>query len=399
VETSIAPSPKRPFVRPARYAQYAAAGDPALRVGPYLLESGLFCQPQGAVAIPLPVRYNTAVDKNKAWTFAGFLLSIFLFGVFFRMAKSFLIPFVLALLFYFILSPILDLLTRLKIGRGVAVAIILLVTALVLYLMGILFYESGKSFAENIPKYGQKFSEMIDSLQKTFKLSQTKWDPLVWLKSLDIAKVGSVALTSLGNFLSFLANLFLVLIFLIFMLAGRGKLDDKIARSFSPHRASQLNHILERIDAQVQKYLAIKTLMGIVSGVLAFLVLKIFGVDFAIVFAFLTFLLNYIPNIGAFFSKILPFLVAIIQFGSFWRAVWIIIIMTIFDTITGMFIEPRLMGRSLGMSPLAILFALFFWGWLWGVPGMILAVPILAVVKIICSNFPELRFAESLLSK
>ena len=315
------------------------------------------------------------------------------------MAKSFLIPFVLALLFYFILSPILDLLTRLKIGRGVAVAIILLVTALVLYLMGILFYESGKSFAENIPKYGQKFSEMIDSLQKTFKLSQTKWDPLVWLKSLDIAKVGSVALTSLGNFLSFLANLFLVLIFLIFMLAGRGKLDDKIARSFSPHRASQLNHILERIDAQVQKYLAIKTLMGIVSGVLAFLVLKIFGVDFAIVFAFLTFLLNYIPNIGAFFSKILPFLVAIIQFGSFWRAVWIIIIMTIFDTITGMFIEPRLMGRSLGMSPLAILFALFFWGWLWGVPGMILAVPILAVVKIICSNFPELRFAESLLSK
>ncbi len=339
------------------------------------------------------------MDKNRAWTFAGFLLSVFLIGAFLRLAKSFLVPFVLALLFYFILSPVLDLLTRLKIGRGVAVALILLVTFLVLYLTGVLFYESGKSFAENIPKYGQKFGEMIDSLQKTFKLSQTKWDPLVWLKSLDIGKVGSIALTSLGNFLSFLSNLFLVLLFLIFMLAGRGKLDDKITRSFSPHRASQLNDILDRIDAQVQKYLVIKTLMGIVSGVLTFLVLKIFGVDFAMAFGFLTFLLNYIPTIGAFFSKILPFLVTIIQFGSFWRAVWVLIILAVFDTIAGMFVEPRLMGWRLGMSPLAILFALFFWGWLWGVPGMILAVPILSVIKIICSNFPELRFAESLLSK
>jgi AI-2 transport protein TqsA len=87
-----------------------------------------------------------------------------------------------------------------------------------------------------------------------------------------------------------------------------------------------------------------------------------------------------------------------VQFSSFWKAVWILIIMTVVDAVTGMVIEPRLMGQGLGLSPLGILLALFFMGWLWGIPGMILAVPIMAVTKIICSNVPSLRFLEALLS-
>jgi len=74
-------------------------------------------------------------------------------------------------------------------------------------------------------------------------------------------------------------------------------------------------------------------------------------------------------------------------------------IMTAIDGVLGMIVEPRLMGRSLGLSPLAILFALFFWGWLWGIPGMVLAVPILAILKIVAANFPSTRWLEGLLSK
>jgi predicted PurR-regulated permease PerM len=338
------------------------------------------------------------VEKNKTLTAAGFLLSIFLIGVFLRLAKSFLIPFVLALFIYFVLAPVLDLLTRWKLSRSLAVGLILLVTALILYLMGILFYESGKSFAAEIPKYGQKFTAMIGSLQTTLGLESTPWDPLAWLKSMNVEKLGAVALSSLGTFLSFLSTLFLVLIFLIFMLAGRGRLNAKIARSFSAHRGTQLVGIIEKIDSQVQKYLAIKTAISIASGLLTTLILMIFGVDFAVAFGFMTFLLNYIPNIGSFIAKVLPFLIAMVQFSSFWKAVWILIILTLADAVTAMIVEPRLMGQGLGLSPLGILLALFFMGWLWGIPGMILAVPIMAVAKIICSNVPSLRFLEALLS-
>jgi predicted PurR-regulated permease PerM len=339
------------------------------------------------------------VDKNKSQTFAGVLLSIFLIGGFLRLAKSFLIPFVLALFIYFVLSPVLDLMTRWKLSRGVAVGIILLITALLLYLMGVLFYESGKSFASEIPKYGQKFTDMVAALQKSLHLTSARWDPLVWLKSMNVEKLGSMALSSLGTFLSFLSTFFLVLIFLIFMLAGRGRLNEKIHRSFSPQRGAQLAAIIDQIDSRVQKYLAIKTAISIASGLITTLLLMIFGVDFAIAFGFITFLLNYIPNIGSFIAKALPFLIAMVQFSSFWRAFWILAVMTMIDAVMGMVIEPRLMGQGLGLSPLGILLSLFFMGWMWGIPGMILAVPIMAVLKIVCSSFPNLRFLDALLSK
>jgi len=339
------------------------------------------------------------MDDNKALTFSGIVLSIFLMGVFLRLAKSVLIPFVLALFFYFILSPVLDFMTRLKIPKVLAVVVILLITFFVLYLLGVMFYSSGKSFAAEFPKYGQKFSSMLRSLLSGFKLPNVKWDPLAWVDSLDISQVGSLLLSSLGTFFSFFANLFLILIFLIFMLAGRGKLNIKIKNSLSPHRSSQLVKIIEHIDREIQKYLAIKTVICLASGIFTTVVLLIFGVDFAIALGFITFLLNYIPNIGAFIAKILPFFIALVQFEHFWPAFWILVILTVFDAIVSMVIEPRIMGHGLGLSPLFILFALFFWGWLWGIPGMILAVPLMAILKIISHNFPSLKFLEALMSK
>jgi AI-2 transport protein TqsA len=339
------------------------------------------------------------MESHKSLTVSGVLLSIFLIGVFLKMARSIMIPVLLALLFYFILSPVLDLLTRLKIARPLGVTIIVLVMFLVLYGMGVLFYEGGKSFATELPKYGQKLGTMVESLQAQFHLTKARWDPLIYLKNLNIDQVGSVIVSSLGTFLSFLSNMFLVLIFLIFMLAGRGKLNEKIIDCCSPHRATQMGRILGHIDKKVQKYLAIKTIICLVSGLLATLILVLFGVDFAIAFGFLTFLLNYIPNIGSLIAKVVPFLIAAIQFSSFWRAAWILIVLLAVDAVIGMIVEPKLMGKGMNLSPLVILFSLFFWGWLWGIPGMILAVPIMAIIKIVVGSFPELRWLDGLLAK
>jgi AI-2 transport protein TqsA len=338
------------------------------------------------------------MENNKILVFSGGIVAIFLVGVILRLAKPVLFPFFLAIFFYFVLSPVLDSLTRLKIPKAVAVVVILLFTFLALYLMGMLFYSSGETFAVEFPKYGQKLSGMLESLQASLKLPKAKWEPLAWVESLDISKVGSFFLSSLGTILSFLSNLFLILIFLVFMLAGRGKLNIKVKKSFHPERAFQVNRIIENIDHQVQKYLALKTVICIISGIFATLILVIFGVKFAVVFGFFTFLLNYIPNLGPFIAKIFPFIFALLQFEKFWPAFWVLIVLFAVDAVLTV-LEPKLMGQRLGLSPLAILFALFFWGWLWGIPGMILAVPIMVILKIVCGNFPSLKFVEVLMSK
>jgi len=327
-------------------------------------------------------------------------MAIFVVGLVLRLAKSVLFPFCLAIFFYFVLSPVLDvLILKLKFPKTLALVVVILFTFLALYLMGLLFYASGGTFAEEIPKYSQKFSRMIESAQAQFNLPKSKIDPLAWLRGLDIEKLGAFFLSSVGTVMSFLSTLFLVLIFLIFMLAGRGKLNAKIKASFEPKRAAQLAVMVGNIDRQVQKYLALKTVSCIISGLLAALVMVLFGLNFAVLFGFLTFLLNYIPNIGALIAKVLPFLFALLQFDSAWPAIWMFLILFAIDAFMGMVAEPKMMGKGLGLSPLAILFTLFFWGWLWGIPGMILSVPMMVILKVVCANIPGLKFMEALLSK
>ena len=338
---------------------------------------------------------------GRALTIAAWVVAAAVIGFVFKSTKAVLFPLFLALFIYFILAPLQDLLMKIKLSRTLSLILIILFAFVVLFLMAQLFYSSGKALASDLPDYGNKLKDMLDELKNSIELpGGGTFDPLAWVDSLDVAKVGAFLLNSLGTFVSFVSTIFLVLIFLIFMLAGRGKLNDKIRR-FSPHprRSDQIIEIVGNIDRQVQKYLVIKTAISVASGVISLVVFLAFGLRYAILWAFITFVLNYIPNIGSFISKILPFGFAILQFGRVWPAVWMLAILVVTDAITGSFIEPRVMGKGLGLSPLAILISLFFWGWLWGIPGMILAVPIMVVMKIIASNFESLRWFEALLSK
>jgi AI-2 transport protein TqsA len=340
------------------------------------------------------------VDNSRVVTYTNGLVAVFIVGVVLRLAKPVLFPFFLALLIYFILSPVIGFMIRkLKISKTLSLVVVLLLTFLVLYLTGAVMYSSGVKLAEELPSYSGKFSSLLDDVQTSLKIPKTQLDPLTWIKSLDIAKVGGFVLSSLGTFVTFLSNLLLILIFLFFMLAGRGRLNDKLRAAYPDHRSQTMLGLLDKVEREVEKYLAFKTVICIVSGFVAWIIMAAFGVDFALLFGIITFLLNYIPNIGSFIAKILPFIIALLQFDNPWKAVWMLAVLFVTDGIIGMIVEPRLMGNRLGMSPLAILVSLFFWGWLWGVPGMILAVPIMAVIKIVAENFPSLKFAGTLLSK
>jgi predicted PurR-regulated permease PerM len=275
----------------------------------------------------------------------------------------------------------------------------LLFTFVLLYLLGLLFYSSGKAFASDLPNYGKKFNALIVNLAQKWKLTSEKLETIDWANQLNFSAIASFLLSSLGSFLKFLANLFLVLLFLVFILAGRGRLRDKIQKSFNKKESSRINEIISNVDRQVYRYLSIKTFISLITGLLAGGVLYAFGVNYAIVWGFFTFILNYIPNIGSVIATIFPVLMAIIQFESIWPSFWILLILIVVQTVMGNVIEPRVLGMRLGLSPLVVILSLIFWGWLWGIVGMILAVPITATVKIICENVPQLRIISELISR
>jgi AI-2 transport protein TqsA len=339
------------------------------------------------------------MENNKVSLVSSVVLLIFLFGLLLRLAKPVFFPFFLAIFFYFILSPALAFLLRFKIPKSLAVFLIIVTAFFLLYLLGVLFYTSGRAFADSLPDYAQRMNLVFSSIAEKFHFSRLNWDPWLWSKSLDAGKVANFFLRSMNQVFSFFSTFVLIFVFLMFMLAGRGKLKVKVDRSFSHQRATKINQIIEKIDRQVQKYLIIKTGIGFLSGTVTMIVLLAFGVEFAVLFGFLTFLLNFIPSLGSISSIGLASLIAAFQYGSLFPALWILLLLVAIDVVISSFLEPKLMGQGLGLSPLVVLFSLFFWGWLWGIPGMILAVPIMAIIKIVCANVPDLMPVAEIMSR
>jgi AI-2 transport protein TqsA len=337
------------------------------------------------------------VDKDKFLKVGVAVIVVFLLGVFLKLAKPVLVPFCLALFLSFALTPALDFLVRRKVPKSAAMVAILLLTFIALYLMGVLFYSSGKQLASELPSYNEMLKSFLDGVDQTIQNPRLKAEAMSWINNLNAEKVGGFILSALGPFLSFMSELLLVFVFMIFILGGRGRMEKKIAQAFSPDQASTVSRAVRKIDHQVQKYLGVKTLMCIITGVLTTVILALFHLPFAIVFGVLAFLLNYIPTLGSIIATALPVLLATFFFGNLGPAAGILVLLMTVNVVLGNVVEPRLMGRGLGLSPLLVFFSLFFGAWLWGIPGMILAVPILAVIKIIFSNVPSLKTLEAMM--
>jgi predicted PurR-regulated permease PerM len=212
-----------------------------------------------------------------------------------------------------------------------------------------------------------------------------------WESAINVTSVMRFAASSVGGVVSLTGNIFLALLYLVFLLLGTNSFPGKIQQAFRPDLSVRITKALESVDTHVRRYLVSKTLISLITAVLVTIILLAFGVDFALFLGLVTFFLNFIPNIGSFIATAFPGLVALIQYESFGQALVIVVLLVIVQTVMGNLIEPKLMGEQLDLSPLSILLALIFWGWLWGIWGMIMAVPITSLIKIICESIEPLR--------
>ena len=195
------------------------------------------------------------------------------------------------------------------------------------------------------------------------------------------------------------ASLGMVLIYLIFMFVEQSSFNKKIeAIPLSKLKSKKLRFILNSIDENMKKYLFTKTFISAATGVAAYISLRIIGLEYASVWAFIIFILNYIPTIGSILACALPISFALISGDTWHLPLFTAITLIAIETVFGNIIDPKLTGKTLNISTLAILINLVFWGMIWGPAGMFFSVPILAGVYITTAQFASTRWIATLLS-
>ena len=191
----------------------------------------------------------------------------------------------------------------------------------------------------------------------------------------------------------------MVLIYLIFMFVEQSSFNKKIDSMPLPKlKSKKLRYILNSIDENMKKYLFTKTFISAATGLCAYIALKIIGLEYASVWAFIIFILNYIPTIGSILACALPIAYALISGDTWHLALFTAIALIVLEVIFGNIIDPKLTGKTLNISTLAILINLVFWGMIWGPAGMFFSVPILAAVYITTAQFESTRWIATLLS-
>ena len=330
-------------------------------------------------------------------------------GVVIHLAQAVLLPFALAVFFSYILNPLITFFERRKIPGVFAIVIAIFITFTILALVGLLINVSIQSFTQEFPKYEERFGKLTENLLlwlvTIFDLPRElvdsslggseRFQVLADMKSFSIT---GVVTTTLGTVAKFLSNTMLVMLFLLFILLGRNQFIRKLSLAFEGQRSAKIAAIAENINREVQKYIVMKTLISLATAILATIVLVYFDVEFAIIWGILTFLLNFIPSIGSIIATLLPVTIAAIQFESYLTILTVALLLTVIQFVLGSIIDPQIIGGSVNLSPLVILFSLIFWGWMWGVIGMFLAVPLSVVLKIIFENVDELHFLSVLMS-
>ncbi|MEJ6636857.1 MAG: AI-2E family transporter [Crocinitomicaceae bacterium] len=315
--------------------------------------------------------------------------------------KNLLIPFVFALLLWFIVRKIRQGLDKVKF---IAEYFPLWIKSLIpsLLLITILAFIS-KILMTNINElakshllYEGNIEHMIAQFNERFQINLVDY-----LKSqtgtFDFGMVLKQIFKSLSDLLS---NTFIIIIYALFIFLEEANFQQKLKSVFNNKaQFEKINDVLEKIEKSVTSYIGLKTLVSFITGLGSYIALLFIGIDAPVFWAFLIFLLNYIPTIGSLIGTLFPAFFCLLQFGDLSSFLMVLGVVGTLQVIVGNLLEPKLMGNTLNISSFVAIFALSFWGTLWGITGMLLSVPITVIMVIIFSHFSSTRPVAIMLSE
>lgn len=319
--------------------------------------------------------------------------------------QSILAPFVIAGFLTFLLDPIVRFLRSHKVPTSVGIIIVVVVIFIVVYLVSLLVLDALNRLALNMPLYTEKFIGAIQLMLAPLHLTAQEIAEKFGLKGRNLKSFdafkglisSSFIVDSLQYMTNLLKDLFFVLIFWIFMIAGKARFEERFIYAFSSWNPKIISAI-STIIGQVQSYIIFKSLLNLINGVTSVLLFVIFGIDYPIMLGVLCFAFHYIPNFGSVLAVTPAIILSIMKYGFELHSLIFIMIFVVFQSTMGNVIEPKFIGKRMDLSPVYVLLSLVFWGWVWGIIGMFLAVPIAATVKILLENIEPLKPLAILMS-
>jgi AI-2 transport protein TqsA len=305
-----------------------------------------------------------------------------------KAASSLLVPFFGAIFIAIICAPPMFWLQRKGVPKVLALMVILVAILLVGFIFGALIGSSLTDFLSSLPDYQERLSAYIATFISWLRENGVNIPKEEVPRILNPGWVMSLAGGILSALSSILTNALLILLTVVFILLEAADFPKKL-RTVLKNPEMTLSAI-EKFSQSAKRYLVIKTLISAATGLVIWLWLLILGVDYPLLWGMLSFLLNYVPNIGPLIAALPVALLALVQLGL-GSALLTVLGFVVVHIVVGNLIEPKLMGKGLSLSTLVVFLSLVFWGWVLGPIGMILSVPMTSLVKIALESYEDTR--------
>ena len=337
--------------------------------------------------------------KESNNTITNFSLGVILFMIFFYVLfiwASFIIPFIIAILFSIAIIWLSNFYAKFKIWKVLSFILSILTYIVIFWMIWKLINSNIWELLRLLPDYQIKVLSIIYEFLWYFGIDEITGIDEIFNK-LDLQYI---FLSVFWWITSIFSSAWIILFYVIFILLEYRYFGDKLRLMITEeHKRKQFLNTIVKIKRDIKSYFVIKTVVSLITASVSFIVMRIFWLDFAIFWAFLIFILNFIPSVWSVISVSFPILLSLIQFESYYQIVFIISGLVWIQIIMWNIIEPRFVWNKLNLSPLVIILALTFWWSIWWVVGMLLSVPIMVIVNIILSEISATRWVAILLSE
>jgi predicted PurR-regulated permease PerM len=314
-----------------------------------------------------------------------------------KQAASLLVPFLLSIFIAVISFPLMSRLQQSGFSKGLSLTVVMLLVVFIGIGLTVLVGSSLTDFTRSLPDYQQKIT--------------AEWgQAIVWLQDHGISvadKLKAVAdpaaamgliSSILKGFGNVLTNSFLIILTVAFLLMEAAGVTQKIIlmREQAKEEESDEEDFSQVFVDKLREYMSMKTIISMITGIIIWLAMWLIGLDFPVLWGVLAFMLNFVPNIGSIIAAVPAVMLALVQLG-FSSALLVMAIYVATNVLIGNVIEPRYMGKGLGLSTLVVFVSLVFWGWVLGSVGMLLSVPLTITVKLALDCKPETKWLGHLL--
>lgn len=330
--------------------------------------------------------------SRRATAWSAIILVVVGFTWFGKTLSNVLAPAALAVFLSYLIVPMAAFFGRLRIPRAVGYALSGALITGFFVAIGALVSASVAEFRSNFERYEQNIDILMTNLT-TFARniglvrSHDSLQVHELVESLPVGGVTGIISGGASYMLEFIAYFSVTAFFMMFMIWEAERFNYRVRTAYSAPTAERILEVIAQLNNDIQRYVVLKAVVSLLTAALAYVVMRAFSLEFAGVLTLIIFLANFVPYVGSVIATSLPGVVALLQFATWNEAVLLVALITVVQQVLGNIVEPRLQGKSLNLSPLVILFALAYFGWMWGIVGMIVSVPIASGIRLLLEQF------------